>query len=142
MVQPAVIDPVVDLNAELAGSGRALELAIATGRIGLPLSRRGVPVHGIELSRAMVAKLRGKPGGEAIDVTICPRRAAACGEPPEHRPPLPSRDVRPWGEQRCRVSLDAWKVLAAPRPLDRPLGRQVQPNWSQLGAVRSWPTGD
>jgi SAM-dependent methyltransferase len=70
MFQPEAIDPAVGLLAELAGSGRALELAIGTGRIGLPLSQRGVPVHGIELSRAMVAKLRGKPGGEAIDVTI------------------------------------------------------------------------
>jgi hypothetical protein len=52
MFQPEAIDPAVSLLAELAGSGRALELAIGTGRIGLPLSRRGVPVHGIEMSRA------------------------------------------------------------------------------------------
>jgi SAM-dependent methyltransferase len=70
MFQPEAIDPAVSLLAELAGSGRALELAIGTGRIGLPLSRRGVPVHGIEMSRAMVARLRGKPGGEVIGVTI------------------------------------------------------------------------
>jgi len=70
MFQPDAIDPAVSLLAELAGSGRALELAIGTGRIGLPLSQRGVPVHGIELSRAMAARLRAKPGGEAIAVTI------------------------------------------------------------------------
>jgi SAM-dependent methyltransferase len=70
MNQPEAIDPAVSLLADLAGHGRALELAIGTGRIGLPLSQRGVPVHGIELSRAMVARLRGKPGGEAIEVTI------------------------------------------------------------------------
>jgi SAM-dependent methyltransferase len=70
MFQPEAIGPAVSLLAELAGSGRALELAIGTGRIGLPLSQCGVPVHGIELSRAMVARLRGKPGGEAIGVTI------------------------------------------------------------------------
>jgi SAM-dependent methyltransferase len=70
MFQPEVIDPAVSLLAELAGSGRALELAIGTGRIGLPLSQRGVPVHGIEVSRAMAARLRSKPGGEAITVTI------------------------------------------------------------------------
>jgi hypothetical protein len=52
MFQPEAIDPAVSLLAELAGSGRALELAIGTGRIGLPLSQRGVPVHGIELLRA------------------------------------------------------------------------------------------
>ena len=70
MFQPESIDPAVSLLAELAGRGRALELAIGTGRIGLPLSQRGVPVHGIELSRAMVARLRAKPGGEAVGVTI------------------------------------------------------------------------
>src|SRR3954466_6993253 len=68
--QPAGIDPVVDLLAELAGGGRGLGLGIGTGRIARPLAARGVPVHGIELSRAMVAKLREKPGGEAIAVTI------------------------------------------------------------------------
>jgi len=68
--QPEVIDATVSLLAELAGGGHALELAIGTGRIGLPLSQRGVPVRGIELSKAMAARLRGKPGGEAITVTI------------------------------------------------------------------------
>jgi SAM-dependent methyltransferase len=70
MFQPEAIDPAVSLLAELAGGGPALELAIGTGRIGLPLSQRGVPVHGIELSRAMAARLRDKPGGAAIPVTI------------------------------------------------------------------------
>ncbi len=70
MFDPAVVDPVIDLLVELAGSGRALELGIGTGRIALPLARRGVPVHGIELSSAMVARLRAKPGGEDIGVTI------------------------------------------------------------------------
>jgi len=70
MFDPEVVDPVVDLLVELAGSGRALELGIGTGRIALPLAQRGVPVHGIELSNAMAAKLRAKPGGEGIAVTI------------------------------------------------------------------------
>ena len=70
MFDPAVVDPVVDLLVEFAGSGRALELGIGTGRIALPLAQRGVPVHGIELSRAMVARLRAKAGGEDIGVTI------------------------------------------------------------------------
>ncbi len=70
MFQPEAIDPAVSMLAELAGSGRALELAIGTGRIGLALSQRGVAVHGIELSRAMVARLRSKPGGDAVAVTI------------------------------------------------------------------------
>jgi SAM-dependent methyltransferase len=70
MFDPAVVDPVVDLLAEIAGSGRALELGLGTGRIALPLAQRGVPVHGIELSKAMVARLRAKPGGEDIGVTI------------------------------------------------------------------------
>ena len=56
--------------ADLADGGNALELAIGTGRIALPLAATGVRVHGIEFSPPMVAKLRAKPGGDAIDVTI------------------------------------------------------------------------
>lgn len=67
---PAVVGPVVDLIAALAAGGRALELGIGTGRVALPLAARGVPVHGIELSRAMVARLRAKPGADAIGITI------------------------------------------------------------------------
>ena len=64
------VDPVVDFLVERAQGGAALELAIGTGRIALPLSRRGVTVHGADLSEAMVEKLRQKPGAEQIDVTI------------------------------------------------------------------------
>jgi SAM-dependent methyltransferase len=64
------VDPVVDLLVDLAAGGRALELGIGTGRIALPLSRRGVAVHGIDLSRAMVERLRAKPGAESIGVTV------------------------------------------------------------------------
>jgi SAM-dependent methyltransferase len=70
MFDPAVVDPVIDFLVELAGSGRALELGIGTGRLALPLAERGVPVHGIELSKAMIARLRSKPGGEDIGITI------------------------------------------------------------------------
>jgi SAM-dependent methyltransferase len=70
MFQPAVVDPAVDFLAGLAGPGAALELGIGTGRIALPLARRGVRVHGIDLSEAMVARLRAKPGAERIGVTI------------------------------------------------------------------------
>jgi SAM-dependent methyltransferase len=70
MFDPAVVDPAVDFLVELAGDGRALELGIGTGRIALPLAERGVPVQGIELSRAMAAKLGEKPGAEEIGVTI------------------------------------------------------------------------
>jgi SAM-dependent methyltransferase len=70
MWEPEAVGPAVGLLAELAGDGGALELGIGTGRIALPLARRGIPVHGIDLSRAMVARLRDKPGGDAIGVTI------------------------------------------------------------------------
>ena len=70
MFSPALVDPVVDLLAELAGDGRALELGIGTGRIAVPLAQRGVPVHGIDLSEAMVKRLRAKPGADEIGVTI------------------------------------------------------------------------
>ena len=64
------VDATVDLLVELAAGGRALEFAIGTGRIGVPLAARGVEVAGIELSEAMAARLRAKPGGADIPVTI------------------------------------------------------------------------
>jgi SAM-dependent methyltransferase len=67
---PAVIAATVDFLADLAGSGRALELGIGTGRIALPLAERGIEVHGIDLSSPMVDQLRAKPGGERTAVTI------------------------------------------------------------------------
>src|SRR3989442_3111068 len=70
MFEPAVVDPAVDFLADLAGDGAALELGIGTGRIALPLAQRGVRVHGIDLSAAMVERLRAKQGGEDIGVTI------------------------------------------------------------------------
>ena len=70
MNQPAATNPVVAFLADLAGDGRVLEFAIGTGRIGLPLRRHGVDVHGIELSSAMLEQLRAKDGGDAIPVTV------------------------------------------------------------------------
>jgi SAM-dependent methyltransferase len=72
-VVPAVeqsTEPAVAFLAELAGAGPALELGIGTGRIALPLAERGVRVQGIDASEAMVARLREKPGGEALPVAI------------------------------------------------------------------------
>jgi 2-polyprenyl-3-methyl-5-hydroxy-6-metoxy-1,4-benzoquinol methylase len=62
MFDPAFTDTVAEVLAGLAGGGRALEFGIGTGRIALPLARRGAEVHGIDLSGAMVARLRAKPG--------------------------------------------------------------------------------
>src|SRR6266496_829668 len=70
MADPAVVDPIVAFLADLARDGAALELGIGTGRIALPLAQRGIRVHGIDLSEAMVARLRAKPGAEQIGVTI------------------------------------------------------------------------
>lgn len=75
MFAPATVESTADFLAGLAeltgaaGEGRALELGIGTGRIAVPLARRGVEVHGIDMSRAMVARMRAKPGGDAIGVT-------------------------------------------------------------------------
>ena len=68
--EQAAIDRAVSFLAGLAGDGEALELGIGTGRIALPLRERGVRVHGIDLSPAMVARLRAKPGAADIDVAI------------------------------------------------------------------------
>jgi SAM-dependent methyltransferase len=70
MFDHGVVEPAVGFLAELAGGGRALELGIGTGRIALPLSQRGVAVHGIDLSAAMVARLAAKPGADSVGVTI------------------------------------------------------------------------
>lgn len=70
MSRPETVDPAVDFLAALAGSGPVLELGIGTGRIALPLAGRGLAVHGIDLSAAMVARLRTKPGGTEIPVVI------------------------------------------------------------------------
>lgn len=70
MFAAAVVGPAVELLARLAGDGRALELGIGTGRIALPLAARGIEVHGIDLSPPAVARLRSKPGGDRIPVTM------------------------------------------------------------------------
>ena len=70
MGESSKIDPVVEVLAALAGDGRALEFAIGTGRIALPLTAHGVPVAGIDLSEPMVAQLRTKAGGDEIPVTV------------------------------------------------------------------------
>ena len=70
LFEQSVVEPAVSFLADLAGDGDALELGIGTGRIALPLSQRGVRVHGIDLSPPMVARLAAKPGAEDISVTI------------------------------------------------------------------------
>jgi SAM-dependent methyltransferase len=70
MFSPDAVEPAVDRLAELANGGPALELAIGTGRIALPLAARGMAVTGIELSASMVEQLRAKPGGADIPVTL------------------------------------------------------------------------
>jgi SAM-dependent methyltransferase len=66
------VDPsaAVERLCELAAGGPVLELGIGTGRVAIPLAARGVPVHGIDASEAMVQQLRAKPGGAAIPVTL------------------------------------------------------------------------
>lgn len=67
---PQNTDAIVACLARLAGPGPILELGIGTGRLALPLAQRGLVVHGIDASPAMVAQLRAKPGGEHIPVTL------------------------------------------------------------------------
>lgn len=65
---PKVVGPAVDFLAQLAGGGRALEFGIGTGRVALPLASKGIEVHGIDLSRAMLTKLANKAGGDRLPV--------------------------------------------------------------------------
>ena len=89
MFSPAVLGPAVDLLAGLARAGtpgdgaghaRALEFAVGTGRVALPLAARGVQVAGIELSPFMAAVLRAKPGAEAVPVTVGDMTSARAGD--------------------------------------------------------------
>jgi hypothetical protein len=70
MVDGTPVEDAVKVLADLAGPARALELAIGTGRVGLPLASLGTQVAGIELSRAMLRRLRAKPGGDSIPVDV------------------------------------------------------------------------
>src|SRR4051794_378855 len=70
MFDPDVVGPAVDLLAELAGDGAALEFAVGTGRIALPLAERGVPVSGIDNSEAMLARLHAKAGADKLDARV------------------------------------------------------------------------
>ena len=70
MFEVSELEPAVDFLAAAARGGAALELGIGTGRVALPLARRGVRISGIDLSEAMVARLRAKPGAEEIGVAI------------------------------------------------------------------------
>ena len=70
MFAPGVLGPTVDLLADLAGDGRALELAVGTGRVAVPLAARGVPVSGIELSEPMLAQLRRKVDEATVPVVV------------------------------------------------------------------------
>ncbi|MGY1619871.1 class I SAM-dependent DNA methyltransferase [Geodermatophilus sp. SYSU D00691] len=70
MFAPAVLDPAVDLLAELAAGGPVLEFAVGTGRMALPLARRGLRVSGIDVSEPMLARLRAKPGAAAVAASV------------------------------------------------------------------------
>ncbi|MFK4264388.1 class I SAM-dependent methyltransferase [Streptomyces milbemycinicus] len=81
MFAPEVLDPTVDCLAELADGGRALEFAIGTGRVAVPLARRGVPVTGIEMSQPMIDQLRTKADDATIPVVVGDMATAIAGAP-------------------------------------------------------------
>ncbi len=70
MFSSEVLEPTVDFLADLAGGGAALELAIGTGRVAIPLAQRGVHVEGLDLSSSMIEQLRRKPGSDLIDALV------------------------------------------------------------------------
>ncbi|MDW6059222.1 class I SAM-dependent methyltransferase [Streptomyces sp. FXJ1.4098] len=81
MFAPEVLDPTVDRLAELADGGRALEFAIGTGRVAVPLVRRGVPVTGIEMSQPMIDQLRTKADDATIPVVVGDMATATADAP-------------------------------------------------------------
>ncbi|MEV0850124.1 class I SAM-dependent methyltransferase [Streptomyces sp. NPDC049954] len=81
MFAPEVLDPAVDRLAELADGGRALEFAVGTGRVAVPLARRGVPVTGIERSRPMIARLRAKADAATVPVVVGDMASATAPQP-------------------------------------------------------------
>jgi len=115
----------VDFLADQAAGGPALEFAVGTGRIALPPARRGVPVHGIDMSRAMTDRLRAKPGGDHIPVTIGDVATRASRTPPDTSPPAagsssrsssPNSGACPPGRTS---SLDLMARIAGLRPVER-----------------------
>lgn len=80
MFAPEVLGPTVEILAELAGGGRALELAIGTGRVAIPLHEAGIDVTGIELSAPMLARLREKVDESALPVIRGDMTTASAGE--------------------------------------------------------------
>lgn len=81
MFAAEVLDPTVDALRDLAGDGPVLEFAIGTGRVALPLRRRGLDVHGIELSEPMIDQLRRKPGGTSVPITVGDMTSARAAGP-------------------------------------------------------------
>ena len=118
MFDPAVVRPAVDFLADLAGDGAALELGIGTGRIALPLVERGVRVHGIDLSEAMVARLRAKPGAEEIGVTVGDFATTRVAETNARLMEMRGRQMRGWlrvdaGDVQSERELAKWVELGA-----------------------------
>lgn len=79
MFSPEVLGPTVEVLAKLAGGGPAVEFAIGTGRVAIPLSDAGVRVSGVELSHAMISRLREKAGEDRIPVVQGDMTEAAAG---------------------------------------------------------------
>src|SRR5690242_9805356 len=79
-MHPAIDQSAIDLLDELASGGPVLELGIGTGRIALPLASRGLKVQGVDASEAMIVRLRAKPGGKELPVTIADFRDFDLGE--------------------------------------------------------------
>jgi SAM-dependent methyltransferase len=99
VLAPEVLDPTVDFLAQRASRGPALEFAIGTGRVALPLAARGVPVAGIDLSEPMVAELR--TGGRfVIEVFV----------PPLQRPP-PAETARPFHVDEHHLGFDTFELV-------------------------------
>ena len=143
MFAPEVLGPTVDRLAALAEGGRALELAIGTGRVAVPLAERGVPVTGIELSAPMVARLREKADEATIPVVMGDMATAQRrGQLPARLPGL-QHDLEPAHPRRAgRLLRERRPASRARRPVRRrAVGARAAPAAARRAGDRRRPRG-
>jgi SAM-dependent methyltransferase len=126
----------VSFLADLAGSGPVLEFGVGTGRVAVPLSRRGLRVHGIDLSQAMVARLRSQPGGPDTGVTVGDFATTSAGAP-YALVYLVRRGVPPLLDDRRRL-----RIFSTPHRCVRPSELDLMATLAGMRLRERWAHGD